>query len=284
METQNEEIKSSTDEKHPQKTSEITVSETNVAAAASKSALPSPNSSPSHEFSFTISLHSAQITAPPSSSSSPSLPSKTKQQQQQQQHPLAIDLTPADDIFFHGHLLPLHFLSHLNASSSSPRTSTSTTLDYCYPQTRDLNKDVYLTKPKSSSFSLSGFAKWVKGPETKQKTDRIKKLKLDVTQFLKRYIKPLLSPKQRREHQQKREWYPSYSGSLSPKIDRRELRDLRGEYSAPASMRTSPTNSGLLVAKSGVASPVCNVSDSTMDELHAAIQSAIAHCKNSTSC
>ncbi|PPD84004.1 hypothetical protein GOBAR_DD19050 [Gossypium barbadense] len=43
-------------------------------------------------------------------------------------------------------------------------------------------------------------------------------------------------------------------------------------FKAPVSMRTSPTNSGLLVS---------TTSDSTMEELQAAIQAAIAHCKNS---
>ncbi|KAL0369012.1 UNVERIFIED_CONTAM: BRI1 kinase inhibitor 1 [Sesamum calycinum] len=59
---------------------------------------------------------------------------------------------------------------------------------------------------------------------------------------------------------------------------KKELRGRKGEFSAPASMRTSPTNSGHLVA-SGSVTPT--KSDSTMEELQAAIQAAIAHCKKS---
>ncbi|KAL9244188.1 hypothetical protein vseg_017991 [Gypsophila vaccaria] len=409
----------------------IVVSEETTGAASKSSAATSPSSSPSHEFSFTVSLHSSQ-TATVSSDLTRS--SKAKIEQQEQESPLAIDLSPADDIFFHGHLLPLHFLSHLHASSSScsPRTSTATPLDdilyqssyeekrpvrnsithknyhyerevvkdlsckcqkpsvknnltedyyyqherevvkdlscncqkpsvknnltedYYHQHEREVVKDLSCKKPpvknnlakdyyqherevvkdlscncqkppvknnltedyyyyyyqherevvkdlscncrkppnKPSLFSLSGFAKWVKGPETKEKTDRIKRLKYEVGQFLRRYIKmakPLVSPKERRhekhkqgrrDQEQERKCY-SYSGSLSPKIQRRELRDLRGEYSAPASMRTSPKNSGLLVAKEG--DGCSHLCDSSMDDLHSAIQSAIAHCKSSVS-
>lgn len=69
----------------------------------------------------------------------------------------------------------------------------------------------------------------------------------------------------------------SYSGNLSPINKRDVVEGRRGEYSAPASMRTSPTNSGLLLPTSTFPP----ASDSTMEELQAAIQAAIAHCKNS---
>lgn len=58
------------------------------------------------------------------------------------------------------------------------------------------------------------------------------------------------------------------------------IRGRRGEFSAPASMRTSPANSGLLVMASGTSTPTTK-SDSTMEELQAAVQAAIAHCKKS---
>ena len=71
----------------------------------------------------------------------------------------------------------------------------------------------------------------------------------------------------------------SFSGNLSSRrTGKQDLRGRRGEYSAPASMRTSPTNSGLLVATGTVPT---STTDSTMEELQAAIQAAIAHCKNS---
>lgn len=73
----------------------------------------------------------------------------------------------------------------------------------------------------------------------------------------------------------------SYSGNILSARGKAELRRRRGEFSAPASMRTSPTNSGILLATSGTVSPTKSTSDSTMEELQAAIQAAIAHCKNS---
>ncbi|KAL8029983.1 hypothetical protein ABFX02_14G258000 [Erythranthe guttata] len=81
----------------------------------------------------------------------------------------------------------------------------------------------------------------------------------------------------------------SFSGDIKAVRSKKGLlkRGRRGEYSsAPASMRTSPTNSGLLVQGangSGNITPTYNKSDSTMEELQAAIQAAIAHCKRSIS-
>ncbi|CAA2997665.1 BRI1 kinase inhibitor 1-like [Olea europaea subsp. europaea] len=69
---------------------------------------PSASSSPSHEFSITISLH-------------PSVPAKTLENKNTSS--FAIDFSPADDIFFHGHLLPLHLLSHLPISPRSSNKS-----------------------------------------------------------------------------------------------------------------------------------------------------------------
>ncbi|KAK9740624.1 hypothetical protein RND81_03G048900 [Saponaria officinalis] len=218
----------------------------------------SPTCSPTHEFSFTISLHSSSA-----ATTTPSSPKHHKS-------PSAIDLTPADDIFFHGHLLPLHFLSHLHASL--PRSSTNSRDSFTLPKPDPKPKPVIHSfpqdrpttrpKPLKSAFSLSALSKWIKGSDPKDKSEK-RKVKFDVTQFLKRYVKmvkPLLS---------------------SPKSG--DKFNGRGHYnhtiSAPASMRTSPTNSGRLVPSSGVPSPV---SESTMEELQAAIQAAIAHCKKST--
>ncbi|KAJ6954969.1 BRI1 kinase inhibitor 1-like [Populus alba x Populus x berolinensis] len=196
----------------------------------------SASSSPSHEFSFTISLHSASAPVPDKAKNPP--------------NSFAIDLSPADDIFFHGHLLPLHLLSHLPVS---PR----------------------------SSFSLFG---WRKGCEVKEKEEdkgeHKKKLRFDASQVLKRYarmVRPLMFFKGRRENLQSHRQPYSFSGNLSLG-NKQELRGRGGECSAPASMRTSPTNSGLLLATASLPS---STSNSTMEEFHAAIQAAIAHCKNS---
>ncbi|KAE8674747.1 Phosphatase 2C family protein isoform 1 [Hibiscus syriacus] len=264
----------------------------------------SASSSPSHDFSFTVvSLQSSSNTVSGKTKTPPSM---------------AIDLTPADDIFFHGHLLPLHLLSHLPVS---PRCSTNS-LDGCNVPVRELLDDPKPDKPscttcrrkndsnirsnnknhrngkvgnfhqthnveakgrtKSKSFSLSGLTRWHhhKGRgvrETEEKEKHRTKMRFDLRHVLKRYVRmvrPLLFFRGRRENRHLR-GQPRSSWINKEK----ELRARRGDfYSAPASMRTSPTNSGLLVATTGYSS---STSDSTMEELQAAIQAAIAHCKNS---
>ncbi|XP_045823070.1 BRI1 kinase inhibitor 1 [Trifolium pratense] len=244
----------------------------------------SSTSSPTHEFSFTISLHSNSKPSPSSS--------------------LALDLSPADDIFFHGHLLPLHLLSHF---PSSPRFSTNSNDSFTLP-IRDLENEkirrdagscntsnrenIYnnnsrgiITKEenrsnshgaKASSFSLFGLTKGNHNKENSKPQNKKKVVGYDVIQALKKYF----FRGKREKNQFHGEAY-SRSGNLMRK-NKPELRGSRGEYSAPASMRTSPTNSGLLLAKSGALSASSSHgNDSTMEELHAAIQAAIAHCKNS---
>lgn len=248
---------------------------------------PSASSSPSHEFSFTISVHSS------SSNKDKSNPPS-----------FAIDLSPADDIFFHGHLLPLHLLAHL---PSSPRSSTNSMDSFTIPikdiwdneepikdssscstsstKQQKIGPTETGGRTKSKPFSLFGFAKWRKGCEITEQDDKDKpkhkrKLGIDVSQVLKRYarvVRPLLFFRWRKENLQIRRQAYSFSGNLNPR-NKQELRGRRGEFSAPASMRTSPTNSGLLVATPSMSS---STSDSTMEELQSAIQAAIAHCKNS---
>ncbi|KAH7567392.1 hypothetical protein JRO89_XS07G0064000 [Xanthoceras sorbifolium] len=162
-------------------------------SATAPASPPSSSSSPSHEFSFTISLHSSSTPVPPDKTN------KTPPS-------FAIDLSPADDIFFHGHLLPLHLLSHLPVS------------------------------PRSSTNSLDSFTLPI------------------------------------------RELIDDQKSNLSFR-NKQDLRGRRGQFSAPASIRTSPTNSGLLLATTTTLPS--STSDSTMEELQAAIQAAIAHCKNS---
>ncbi|XVF39959.1 hypothetical protein PTKIN_Ptkin01aG0074800 [Pterospermum kingtungense] len=270
---------------------------------------PSASSSPSHEFSFTISLHSSSNTVPADKTKTP--PS------------IAIDLSPADDIFFHGHLLPLHLLSHLPVS---PRSSTNSLDSFTLPIRDSLDDPkpdksrIHCSKSdsnirssnknhdrissnhhhqshnieakgrnKSKSFSLSSLTRsWQKGravKDTEAKEKQKKKFRFDVSHVLKRYvrmIRPLLFFRGKREdlHLHHHRQAYSFSGNLSHLRDKEKefVRGRRGEYSAPASMRTSPTNSGLLVATTSFPS---STSDSTMEELQAAIQAAIAHCKNS---
>ncbi|KAK7351654.1 hypothetical protein VNO77_11251 [Canavalia gladiata] len=276
-------------------------------AKAKQPSPPSPSSSPSHEFSFTISLHSSSNTTIHDKSKAP--PS------------LAVDLSPADDIFFHGHLLPLHLLSHF---SSSPRFSTNSMDSFTLPirdflqdekQIKDsgscnssnrsniaidsiisnssINKEEYNNNNNNNrgtkednkskpSFSLFGLTKGRKGCQVRDKEDKEKQkrnLKYDVIHALKRYLRmvqPLVLFRGRREKTRFHGQAYSCSGNLIRR-NKPELRGRRGEYSAPASMRTSPTNSGLLLATA----PLPPANDSTMEELQAAIQAAIAHCKNS---
>ncbi|VFQ86879.1 unnamed protein product [Cuscuta campestris] len=301
--------------------------------------LSSCSSSPSHDdFSFTISLHpsSAEIPAADGPKTKPSTPSFTA----------AADLSPADDIFLHGHLLPLRLLSHLPIS---PRSSTNsvdsftlpiiknnfqnstTTTTHLAPQkdTKPSNKD---SKPKSP-FSFFRLSKRKKEIPLKNKTDRSKtdptvlkglshsyldkeekddydkekqwkKLKFEIAHAVKRYVrmmKPLLSSFKsggggggggRRKVEVDRKAHSFSSGTIRVTRSSRSDNNIinkrsaaafgggrglgAGEYSAPASTRTSPTNSGLLVAP-----PRPPPSESTMEELQAAIQAAIAHCKKS---
>ncbi|XP_068641355.1 BRI1 kinase inhibitor 1 [Aristolochia californica] len=254
-----------------------------------RSPAPSSSSSPSHEFSFTISLHPSTATSLDKCRAPPSF---------------AIDLSPADDIFFHGHLLPLHLLSH---PSISPRAST-TSLDNLSLPIRELfdekkphstasnrssstitiqgaNKSagspsrVARGRTKAKSFSLFRLSKWRKPLEMGDKEEEKKKLRFDVSRVLKRYarvVRPLFFFRGEKDKQREFRRQPhSFSGNLNSRW--KDWGGRRKEFSAPASLRTSPTNSGLLVATATISSS----NDSTMEELQSAIQAAIAHCKNS---
>lgn len=177
------------------------------------------------------------------------------------------------------------------------------------PAARKNGETTGRNKP-NKPFSLFGLAKWRKGYEFRerdyvydngggdddidkddyskdQKRPKRSKVRFELSHVVKRYmrmVRPLLFFKGRRESIQLRRQPYSFSGvlssenSMSISSNKRELRGRRGEYSAPASMRTSPSNSGLLVA---TAAANTTPSDSTLEELQAAIQAAIAHCKNS---
>ncbi|XP_028802945.1 BRI1 kinase inhibitor 1, partial [Neltuma alba] len=259
----------------------------------------SASSSPSHEFSFSVSLYSSSSTTNPTSThKSTTSPNSS-----------ALDLSPADDIFFHGHLLPLHFLSHL---SVSPRSSTKSMDSFTLPITELIQDEIPSKEDlcgsnmaldnyeevnsdnngrtkeeegrgKSKSFSLFRL-RGRKGCEVRDKEEdtekQKKKQKFQVVHVLKRYLRmvqPLMSSfTGRRQRIRVRRQSYSYSENFSVR-NKAELRGRRGEYSAPASIRTSPSNSGLLLPTMTL--PPAN--DSTMEELQAAIQAAIAHCKNS---
>ncbi|KAE9586800.1 hypothetical protein Lal_00004642 [Lupinus albus] len=237
-------------------------------------------SSPCHEFSFTNSLHSSSTTNFVNSKAS--LPS------------LALDLSPADDIFFHGHLLPLHLLSHLPSSPRFSTNSYNSLLEYenhsnnngCSSNSNNIVEcNIIRTKEESKSkptFSLFGLVRGHKGCQVLDKEDKEKhkrRLGFEVINAIKRYlqiVQPLVLFRGRREKVGLQKQSYSHSGNLIRR-NKPELMGRKGGYSAPASMRTSQTNSSLLLATKTL--PPHN--DSTMEELQAAIQAAIAHCKSS---
>ncbi|CAH8359785.1 unnamed protein product [Eruca vesicaria subsp. sativa] len=300
------------------------------ALQSSPSPISSTCSSPSHDFSFTISLQPNDL----SSSSkliSPSLRNPTKTAPSHQQtDPFAVDLSPADEIFFHGHLLPLHLLSHLPVS---PRTSTSSYNEGFALPVKDVSPDQPTplpttnnnsisveaknnntsskaesvegenrVKPKTvKSFSLFGMSKWTKGYQgnEREREQEQQQQKKNLSHAVKKYIKMLFQKRGKGTELRNRRQTSSYSFSSSligwkgnNKMMTNGSRDLmrarRGDlFSAPASMRTSPTNSGhLRISTAGLSSSSASTSssssDSTMEELQAAIQAAIAHCKNSS--
>ncbi|KAF8096206.1 hypothetical protein N665_0316s0047 [Sinapis alba] len=302
------------------------------ALQSSPSPISSTCSSPSHDFSFTISLQPNDFSCSSSKLISPSLRNPTKTMSSYQQtDPFAVDLSPADEIFFHGHLLPLHLLSHLPVS---PRTSTSSYNDGFSLPVKDVSPDQLTphhttnnnnisTEAKNTnqsdkaerldgdnrvkaktlkSFSLFGWRKGFEGNEEreqeKQQQQKKKLMSLDLGHAVKKYIKMLFQKRGNGTQFRNRRQTSSYSFSSSligskgnSKTFINGSRDLmkarRGDlFSAPASMRTSPTNSGhLRVSTAGLSSSSASTSsssDSTMEELQAAIQAAIAHCKNSS--
>ncbi|KAL1540437.1 BRI1 kinase inhibitor 1-like [Salvia divinorum] len=247
------------------------------------------SSSPSHEFSFTISLHQPAATKPHDSKTKPSPPPFSA----------AIDLSPADDIFFQGHLLPLHLLHHLPVS---PRSSTNSLDSFTLPIKELLNNNNNNNnngdesrhvaegneKGKSKSFSLLGIRRKEREDggndhcNNQQQTEK-RKSRFELIKRYVRYVKAFLSTRGRRRRSSDefiRQQPYSYSGNIRVRKRESVMRGRRGEFSAPASMRTSPGNSGLLVV-SGAATPTAGKNDSTMEELQAAIQAAIAHCKKS---
>ncbi|MBA0775274.1 hypothetical protein Gotri_010429 [Gossypium trilobum] len=209
---------------------------------------PSAASSPSHEFSFTVvSLHSSSNNEPKPDKPNTGCKSKSD--------------------------------SNIRSSNKNHGKVGNR------PQSYNIEAN---GRPKSKSFTLFGLTRWHhKGRgirETEEKEKHKTKMRFDLRHVLKRYVRmvrPLLFFRGRRDNWHLQRQSHSFSGNLSWKNKEKELRARKGRgeyYSAPASMRTSPTNSGLLVATTGFPS---STSDSTMEELQAAIQAAIAHCKNS---
>ncbi|KAH7652848.1 hypothetical protein IHE45_19G043700 [Dioscorea alata] len=230
--------------------------------------------SPSSEFSFTISFH------PSPNSNSSSI--------------YYNNATPSMPI-----TLPPSFLSSI---SSSPSDFSIEHLS--------LSSDTQVTqdKPKSSPLSsFLSFSKWLpkrshntgvinkqdscscssninnnnnnnQKKKKKKKNSNTRKKAFNISRVFKRYksvMESLFFFKREKAERRGLSRRP-YSFSVKDKDGLKSRR--RREFSAPVSMRTSPTNSGLLVAAPATFS---SPHESSMEELHSAIQAAIAHCKNS---
>lgn len=237
----------------------------------------SPLSSPTHEFSFTITIHpNAPGTIDDNNKKNASSPS------------FALDLAPADDIFFHGHLLPLQLLSHQPPISSRPSYESDIIameglLDNPNPDIISATSETIINnRSKHKSFTyLSGLAKWWKGSSEPDGQSKRRRKAIDIGRLWKRYtsfIEPFFLSKGGKGRRDLRRRPFSFSGNSNPRESDYWTR--RGQFSAPVSTQTSPTNSGLLLATP--ATSLCSSDGSSMEELQSAIQAAIAHCKNST--
>ncbi|PKA63204.1 putative BRI1 kinase inhibitor 1 [Apostasia shenzhenica] len=233
---------------------------------------PSVSSSPSHDFSFTISLR-------PSSTTAGELTDHA-------QPPIDFDLAPADEIFLHGHLLPLPLLSR---QSISPRPSDISINSAAFPLVGPFELENKLDADEAAGGSAGDDCggrsknKYFSSLLALQNWLRRKKKAFDVGRLFRKYasmVEPRMFFKADKEKGDLRRKPNSFSGSAGHRESRFRRQRWRGEFSAPASMRTSPANSGLLVAPS-TSGTFSSSDESTMEELHSAIQAAIAHCKNS---
>ncbi|XP_020582902.1 BRI1 kinase inhibitor 1-like [Phalaenopsis equestris] len=207
-----------------------TIESQNQAEIAKSSPPPPPSSplppsltpSPSHEFSFTISLHHHNCSPTPS----------------------PLDLAPADEIFFHGHLLPLDKLQTFRNGEPNPNHHNSSNIK---------------SNPKPSFSSLVHLTKWLKSSDVED-TRRKNKKKKKSFGFSCCWKKE----KEDRHH---------CSLSVTANDSREGSSRWRwiGEISPPVTIWTSPTSVG-----AGTSSE-----ESTMAELQNAVQAAIAHCKKS---
>ncbi|XP_030460506.1 BRI1 kinase inhibitor 1-like [Syzygium oleosum] len=253
-------------------------SPTSATILSSSSSPSSPSSSP--EFSFAISLSPSSTRVPRGAS-------------------VAVDLSPADDIFFHGHLLPLHLLSPLTSpprpaspfnhlvypvgesddrstigGSNTSSGSESTVISGEKTQWTKIKGVMQRRKKFLSFFSFVSLrsAKGHKSGEDRDSKEKRKRwLKLDhLRKALKRESR-MTDSLLLGESKEDIGFDPepdTFSGSSS-------FTNMQASFSVPGSMMASPENYGLrLVAKT-------ETDRSTMEELQAAIQAAIAHCKSS---
>ncbi|KAL5705771.1 hypothetical protein ACHQM5_024026 [Ranunculus cassubicifolius] len=205
------------------------------------------SSSPSREFSFTISVHPSSIDS--------------------------FDLSPADDIFFHGRLLPLNLIDedvtdHYNHDKDTTTIAAATTSS----QTKG--------RIKTKKLSSFWFTKWRKrsevGDREGKKKKKTNKVISELTQLFKKYLE-MVKPKKGKCPLSRR----SHSFTEKSSVQEKQVMEGRRRkvISAPVSMQTSPTNSGNDLSMNNFP----RKDDCSMEDLQAAIQAAIVHCKKSIS-
>ncbi|KAK4797182.1 hypothetical protein SAY86_029508 [Trapa natans] len=219
----------------------------------------------------------------------------------------AVDMAPADEIFFHGHLLPLHLLSHFSPLPS-PRLSADYSDSFTFtipvgerfPANDDLctssctadersrsgsrcGNRIYCKNTASVLVSPRGRRATMEGNQQHKQQQQKKKSPFELTcRTVKKYVRLMMAtslPYFRRKKGERGE-----EENIQLEVQSSPSCDLRGGasylFSAPASISSSPRNSGRLV-KRPVFSHTAVADSSTEEELQAAIQAAIAYCKKS---
>ncbi|KAJ3676995.1 hypothetical protein LUZ60_002719 [Juncus effusus] len=144
------------------------------------------------------------------------------------------------------------------------------------------------SKPKlkslSSIFRLGSRENKTEETEKKEENkSRKNKKRLDLGQVWKKYISIMENffyNKGERERRDLRRRPYSFSGNTNLREMEKWRKRKLGQRSAPASMRTSPANSGHFTGSS-INKLSSSSDESTMEEFQNAIQAAIAHCKSS---
>ncbi|CAN6224697.1 unnamed protein product [Urochloa humidicola] len=193
-------------------------------------------------------------------------------------------------------------LSHLNHARTSHHHATTSSKDRAKAKNKASPFFSGLGaawRKQESSTSASGGGSDAAGKqqaEEKRKDKAAAKRALDdVGQWVKRRMAAMVeqlrasfssrqAERERRE-QQRRQRPHSFSGrGPGAARERERWRRRRGQLmsSAPASLRVSPANSGHL-SVGGSVKVSTSSEESTMEELHSAVEAAIAHCKNSIS-
>ncbi|CAN6204678.1 unnamed protein product [Urochloa humidicola] len=193
-------------------------------------------------------------------------------------------------------------LSHLNHARTSHHHAATSSNNSTSSKDRAKNKaspffsGLGAAWRKESSTS-SGDAEGKHHQAEEKRKDKAAKRALDeVGQWVRRHMAAMVeqlrasfsrqaaAERQRREQRRRPHSFSGRGpGAAREMRERERWRRRRGQLSsAPASLRVSPANSGHL-SVGGSVKVSTSSEESTMEELHSAIEAAIAHCKNSIS-